>query len=136
MSNNIQEGDAPMAAWTSDELNKIGRAEELEIASVRRAGTLSKPVTIWVVRTGDDLYVRSYKGGAGAWFRAAQVRHEGRIRAGGVEKDVTFVEETDPGTNDRIDDVYRTKYHRYSAQYVDPMVAPEARATTIKLVPR
>ena len=94
------------------------------------------PVTIWVVRLGDDLYVRSYRGTGGSWFRGTQVLHEGRIRAAGVEKDVTFVEETDPGTNDRIDAAYRTKYRRYAAQYVGPMVAPEARATTLKLAPR
>jgi hypothetical protein len=125
-----------MSRWTSSELDKIGTAEELEIASVRRDGTLSKPVTIWVVRTGDDLYVRSYKGGAGAWFRSAMARHEGQIRAGGVEKDVTFVEETDSGINAEIDTAYRTKYSGYSARYVNPMVAAEARATTMKLVPR
>lgn len=125
-----------MSRWTSSELDKIGTAEELEIASVRRDGTLSKPVTIWVVRTGDDLYVRSYKGGAGAWFRAAQARHEAQIRAGGVQKDVTFVEETDPGINAEIDTEYRMKYSGYSASYVNPMVAAEARATTTKLVPR
>ena len=125
-----------MTNWTTDELEKIAAADELQIASIRRDETLTNPVTIWVVRVGDDLYVRSYKGSGGAWFRAVQARHEGLIRAGGIEKDVTFVEETDPGTNDRIDDVYRTKYHRYSGQYVDSMVAAEARATTIKLVPR
>jgi hypothetical protein len=125
-----------MTTWTSDELNKIGRAEELEIASVRHDGTLRNPMTIWVVRLGDDLYVRSYRGRGGSWFRGTQVRHEGRIRAGGVEKDVTFVEETDPSMNDQIDAAYRTKYRRYGARYIDPMVAPEARAATIKLVPR
>ncbi|MBW7883328.1 MAG: DUF2255 family protein [Caldilineaceae bacterium] len=124
-----------MATWTSDELNKIGTADELEIAPLRRDGTLRSPVTIWVVRVGDDLYIRSYRGRGGAWFRAAQVRHEGRIQAGGVDKDVTFVEETDPGINDQIDGAYRTKYRR-SASYVPPMIAPEARATTLKLVPR
>ncbi len=125
-----------MTTWTSDELTKIGTADELEIAPLRRDGTLRTPVTIWVVRLGDDLYVRSWRGRSGAWFRAAQVRHEGRIWAGGVEKDVTFVEETDPGINDQIDAVYRTKYRRHGARYDDPMVAPEARAATIKLVPR
>jgi len=125
-----------MSRWTSSELDKIGTAEELEIASVRRDGTLSKPVTIWVVRTGDDLYVRSYKGGTGAWFRAAQAQDEGQIRAGGVEKNVTFIEETDPGINAEIDTEYRTKYSGYSARYVNPMVAAETRATTMKLVPR
>jgi hypothetical protein len=122
--------------WTSDELEKIGKAEELEIAPLQRDGTLSAPVTIWVVRVADDLYVRSYRGHGGVWFRAAQARHEGRIRAGGVEKDVTFMEEADPGINDQIDAAYRTKYRRYGAQYVDAMVAPDARATTLKLVPR
>jgi hypothetical protein len=63
------------------------------------------------------------------------VRHEGRIQAGGVDKDVTFVEETEPGVNDQIDAAYRAKYGRYP-QYVAPMLAPEVRATTIKLVPR
>jgi hypothetical protein len=48
-----------MTAWTSDELGKIGAAEQLQIASLRRDGTLRKPVTIWVARHGDDLYIRS-----------------------------------------------------------------------------
>ena len=124
-----------MATWTSDELNRIGGAEELQVASYRPDGTLRKPVTVWVVQVGDNLDVRSYKGRNGAWFRAAQQTHEGRISAGGVEKDVTFVEETDPGINGQIDAAYRTKYHRYPT-YVPPMLTPEARSTTLKLVPR
>lgn len=125
-----------MTTWTSDELNKIGTADELQIASFSRDGTLRKPVTIWVVRIGDDLYVRSVNGRTSAWFRGTQVRHEGHIQAGGVDKDVTFVEESDPANLDQIDAAYRQKYHHYDAQYVDPMMAPEARAATIKLVPR
>jgi len=125
-----------MPAWKSDELDRIAAAEELEIAPLRRDGTPRNSVPIWVVRDGDDLYVRSYKGSSGAWFRAAQARHEGHIRAGGVEKDVTFVEESDPGINDRIDAAYRAKYQKYGASYVNSMVADEVRATTIKLVPR
>ena len=125
-----------MTAWTSDELSKIGAADELELASVRRDGTLRNPVTIWVVRVGDDLYVRAFKGRFGPWFRGTQARHAGRISAGGVEKDVSFVDEADSGTNDAIDAAYRAKYHRYGARFVDPMVSPEARAATLELVPR
>lgn len=121
--------------WTSEELNKVGHAEELQIASLRRDGTLRKPVTIWVVRLDDDLYVRCVNGRAGAWFRGTQTRHAGHIRAGGVDKNVTFVEESDPGINDQIDAAYLTKYGRYP-QYVAPMVTPEVRAATIKLLPR
>jgi hypothetical protein len=92
-------------------------------------------VTIWVVRHGDDLYVRSVHGRTSAWFRGVQDRQEGHIRAGGVGRDVAFVEVEDV-VNDAIDAAYRTKYHDYAPRYVDPMFAPEARAATLKLVPR
>jgi hypothetical protein len=125
-----------MTTWTSDELDRIATADELRIAPLRGDGTPRSPVPIWVVRDGDDLYVRSYRGRGGSWFRAARANGEGHIRAAGVDKDVAFVEEADPGVNDRVDAAYRTKYGRYSATYVDPMVAPDARATTLRLVPR
>jgi hypothetical protein len=123
-----------MTTWTSDELNKIGGAEELEIASLRRDGTLQKPVTIWVVRVGDDLYVRSGYGHTAAWFRGTQDRHEGRINAGGIQKDVAF-EDADPVVGEQIDASYRNKYRHHGAQYVNSIVTAEARSTTIKLVP-
>ena len=124
-----------MTTWTSDELNKIGTAEELNIASLRSDGTLRKPVIIWVVRLGDDLYVRSVNGRTSAWFRGVQVRHEGHIQAGGVEKDVTFVEDAGPEINEQLDAAYHAKYHRYPSS-VDHINSPTARAAAIKLVPR
>ncbi len=124
-----------MATWTNDELGKIGAAEELEVASLRGDGTLRKPVTIWVVRVGDDLYVRSVNGRTATWFRGAEDRHEGRIRAGGVEKDVTFVDAGDDIT-DEIDAAYRAKYRRYAASIVNSTLTPQAQAATLKLVPR
>jgi hypothetical protein len=127
-----------MSTWTSDELNKIGTAEELRIAPRRSDGTLRNPVTIWVVRVDDDLYVRSANGSTAAWYRGTQVRHEGRIRAGGVEKDVTFedVPEADHSTHDQIAAAYRTKYRRYPERFIQPVVRPDSRSVTIKLVPR
>ena len=125
-----------MTAWTDNELNKIGEAEELEIASLRGDGTLRKFVTIWVVRLDDDLYVRPMYGRASVWFRSTQVRHAGRIQAGGIDKDVTFVDETDPEINNQIDAVYHTKYDHYGAKVVGSVVSPESNAATLKLVPR
>ena len=124
-----------MSTWTSEELSKIGNAEELQIATLRRDGTLRKRVIIWVVRLDDDLYVRCVNGREGAWFRGVLTQHAGRIWAGGVEKDVSFVEEKDPEINAKIDEAYLSKYRRYP-QYVAPMVTPKVRAATIKLVPR
>jgi hypothetical protein len=123
-----------MAGWTNDEVDRIGAAEELDLASGRRDGTLRKPVTMWVVRDGDDLYVRSVKGRGSSWFRGAQNRHEAHIRAGDVERDVTLVETND--VDDELDTAYHTKYGRRYPSIVLSIVAPEARAATLKLVPR
>jgi hypothetical protein len=124
-----------MITWTSDELTRIGLAEELQIASLRRDGTLRKSVITWVVRLGDDLYVRSVNGRTAAWFRNTQVRHAGRIQAGGIDKDVTFVD-ANPALNDQIDAVYRSKYRRYAFSIINSIVSPVARSATIKLAPR
>ena len=121
--------------WTNDELIKIGMAEELQIASLRRDGTLGSPRTIWVVPYGDDLYVRSVNGPAAAWFRGTRVRHVGHIRAGGVDKGVAFVD-ADHSIDNQIDAAYRTKYRRYAKSITDSITSPGARSTTIKLVPR
>ena len=122
--------------WTGDELSRIGKAEELEIASLRREGTLRKSRTIWVVRVGDDLYVRSVNGRGSDWFRGVLTRHEGRIQAGGVERDVSFVEITDAATQEQIDAAYREKYRRQPKEYVDACLTPQALVATVRLVPR
>ncbi|PWU44158.1 hypothetical protein DLE60_12650 [Micromonospora globispora] len=48
-----------MTTWTNEDLDRVGEAEEPQLASVRNDGTLRPYVTMWVVRVGDDLYVRS-----------------------------------------------------------------------------
>jgi hypothetical protein len=125
-----------MPTWTGDELNKIGRAGELRVESMRSDGTLRKPVTIWVVRIGNDLYVRSVNGRGSAWFRGVLARHAGHIRAGGVEKEVGFVEtDGDASLHEQIDAAYKAKYGWPSGP-VSHITSAEARAATIKLVPR
>ncbi len=124
-----------MRQWTSDQLEKIGKAEEVQIASVGRDGTLRKSVTVWVVRHGDDLYVRSMRGRSAQWFRGTQERHEGRIRAGGVQQDVTFVDAGHDIDNE-VGAAYRAKYRRYAGNILNSVLTPEARSSTTKLVPR
>jgi hypothetical protein len=119
------------AGWTSDELARIGDADELRVAPTRVSG---RPVPIWVVRVGDELYVRSWRGEDGAWYRAATSRRHGHVSAGGVERDVEFAD-ADEAINDEVDGAYRDKYARYPS-YVEPMVTAQARATTLKLVPQ
>jgi len=122
------------AGWSSEELERIGSAEELEIAPLRGDGTSGRAVSIWVVRVGEELYVRSWRGPNGRWSRAARASRAGHISAGGVEKDVELLDASAEAAG-AIDAAYRQKYGRYP-QYVEPMVSPPARATTLQLIPR
>lgn len=122
-----------MTTWTSDELDRIGAAEELQFASLRRDGTLRPYVTMWVVRAGDDLYVRSAYGPDNPWYRRAKSSGAGRIRAGGLERNVIFAEPAS-GVHAAIDAAYHAKYH--TGTRPASSTPSRARAATIKLMPR
>ena len=120
------------AAWTAEELERIGTAEELQIAPLgadgaprRRGADLGRPGRRRPLRA---LLARDRR----RLVRAAQASHAARVRAGGVERDVDVVEAGDD-VNDAVDAAYRNKYGRYPA--MEPMVRADAQATTLRLVP-
>jgi hypothetical protein len=124
-----------MTGWTSDELTRIGGAEELQIASVRPDGTLRPYVTIWVVRVADDLYVRSAYGKDNPWFRRAKASGAGRIRAGGLERDITFGDAA-PDAHADIDKAYHAKYDSHGPAIVNTVVGANVASVTFRLLPR
>ncbi|MEV6547025.1 DUF2255 family protein [Streptomyces sp. NPDC051665] len=125
-----------MTTWTSNELHVIGTADELEIAPLRPDGAPRPAVPVWVVRDGDSLYVRSFRGPNGSWYRSARAQGSGHIHSGGIGKDVALLPEDDPAVNHRVDEAYRGKYGRYGDRYVGPLVGTGAHGTTLRLVPR
>ena len=124
-----------MAAWTSDELNKIAAAEEVQIAAQLRDGTLADRVTVWAVRHDDTIYIRSaVKGRNAAWYRNVEQTHRGRISGGRIHKDVEFVD-ADAEVNDPVDAEYRAKYKRYAGPILNSCLTPVARSTTLRVTP-
>ncbi|MFD4507339.1 DUF2255 family protein [Streptomyces sp. NPDC058457] len=123
-----------MTHWNDADLARVGAAEELDLESERADGTLRTPVTMWVVRAGDHVYVRSVKGTVGPWYRGTRSRRQGRINAGGVRQDVTFR----PADHDEyaaVDAAYREKYGRYTS-IVEHVLTDRARESTLRLEPR
>jgi hypothetical protein len=123
-----------MTTWNPTELGAVGAAGEIEISSLREDGSLTKPVTIWAVRVGEELYVRSVRGDAGGWYRAAERRHEGRIEADATARDVAY-EDAAHHLDEEIDAAYKEKYG-YPSSSVDSITTDAAKATTIRVVPR
>ena len=123
-----------MTTWTDADLARFGDAEEVRIAGTRRDGSLRKPVIVWVVRLGDELYTRSVNGPDAAWFRGDQVRTS-RSDLGRRRRWSTSTSSTIDGVDDgMLDAAYQRKYGRYPGP-VESITSPTARSTTLKLVP-
>ena len=122
-----------MANWSPSELETLGGTEEIQLSPVLGDGTLRTPVTVWTVGVGPDVFVRAVNGPQAAWYKSALERKVGTVTGGGVKKDVTFVPDA---ANADVDAAYQAKYAHYSANIVGSVLTAQARAATIKLVPR
>jgi hypothetical protein len=128
-------GTNKTTTWDPAELERIGAAEELRLASRRSDGSLSPYVTMWVIRTDGGLYVRSAYGPGNPWYRRATASGAGRIQAGGIERDVFFAPAAAEAQDD-IDAAYHAKYDRYGPRIVGSVTGPDAHNVTVRLVPR
>jgi len=118
--------------WSNEQLDALGRAGEIDIAPRREDGALCRSTTIWLVRVGDELFIRSYRGPDGGWYRDATGTGRGRVGVGAIAYDVVFEPASDVDQA-AVDNAYRAKYGRSS--YVDAMVTNDAAATTLRLAP-
>lgn len=128
-------GGGAMTRWTADELDRLSRAEEVQVSSARADGRLRPYVTIWVVRVDDEIYVRAAFGPANGWFRRALASGRGRLRADGVHRDVTF-ESAAADVREDVAAAYQEKYEQHGPLIVGSVAGLGADLTAIRLVPR
>lgn len=117
--------------WNAKDLTALSGASEIALATERPDGTTRQAVPIWVVRVGDDLYIRSYHGPGGSWYRQARRHPYAHLRATGVALRV-HLEQVGAGVPG-VDEAYWTKYGR--GGYGAAMTTPDAAATTQRLQP-
>ncbi|SHF70208.1 hypothetical protein SAMN05443575_0689 [Jatrophihabitans endophyticus] len=122
-------------AWSTEELARLARAEELHLAALRADGTLARPLPVWVVQIDRTAYVRTWHRRDTGWFGHVLRSGRAHVRVPGVERDaiVTDVGRDDGGLRARIDAAYRVKYGQYGAATVDRMTGDEAAAATLRL---
>jgi hypothetical protein len=127
-----------VTSWSVDDLDRLGSAGEVEVSSVRRDGSLSRARTVWIVRVGSQLYLRSVNGPDAAWYRSTRTFHRGRIQARGVARDVTWADVDaagQPEIGPAVDAEYARKYQGSTAA-IARINSPLARATTMRVEPR
>ena len=126
-----------IGAWTPEQLRAIAAARELEICGHRVDGRPCRWLPIWVVRVGDQVYVRTWYRRTTGWFGQVSASGRARIRVPGVELDVVVA---DLGDEDRdlraaVDQAYRAKYGTPGDEMVAGMISDASAATTLRLTP-
>ena len=118
-----------MATWNTDELHRIGATEEVRIAAHRADGTLRKPVIVWIVRAGNDLYVRASTGGMPRGFVAYKPATKVGCKRAVSRK--TWTSSRWLESQDEIDAAYRSKYARYpTVEHSPDSIQPPQRRSS------
>jgi hypothetical protein len=117
--------------FPKDVLQLLDRTQEVDIET-RSASGATHRVPIWVVVSGDDVFVRSWKGSQAAWYRRLLAR-DGALVAGRRRIRVRAVRATDADSVRRTSEGFRTKY-RHSRSTAS-MVREEILDTTMRLEP-
>lgn len=122
-----------MTDSTTRLVDLLAGTDQLDITTVRPDGSPRAWVPIWFVILDGHVFVRSYRGTDGAWYRHATAAGNADVRAAAG----TYRVRVEPvGENaelaERIDQTYRTKYARYPS-YLPPMLTGQAKATTLRL---
>ncbi|HWD61715.1 MAG TPA: DUF2255 family protein [Humibacter sp.] len=124
------------STWNEAELRTIGENDEVVLASKRSNGSLSSPATIWIVRVGDDAFVRSAYGSTNRWYARAAAAGGGHIAIGDVSRDVVFEDAPADADHAAIDAAYHAKYDvKYPKRIVDPVVDDRSHGATLRLIP-
>lgn len=124
-----------MASWNTEQIERIASTDDLHIAVYHEDGATTGTLTwIWSVVVDERLFVRSYTGTTGRWYRSALAQRAGRITAAGDGHEVEFTPIDDPELGDRIDAAYEKKYA--GSPFLPPMVAQGPRAATVDVTPR
>ena len=119
-------------AWDAQAASQLGGADEITVV-VPAPDRSAVRAPIWIVTVDGDLYVRSWKGEAGRWYRRARRYATGSVIVAGREYPVRFVPAADPDLDALIDQEYLRKYGRNS--YSGAMTQPPAASTTLRLEP-
>jgi hypothetical protein len=123
-----------MTQWTASQAGALAAPQEVRVVTRRPDGTLRRPRTIWIVRDGERVFIRSTNGRGADWFRGATATATGQIIAGGQTFELTFSEVTDARDLAAADGGYRDKYGHHAA-IVDHLEQDGPRSATLQVEP-
>jgi hypothetical protein len=124
-----------MPDFNSADLETLDKTHEVRIEARRRSGELGRSKIIWIVVDGDQAYIRSVRGPAGAWYRAALGSGAGVLHAGKTSWPVQLTLVEDQAEIARVSDALRRKYLARWKASTEAMLRDEVLAATLRVNP-
>lgn len=118
--------------WDSHVAEELATAHEIDVI-VPAPDLPDVRTPIWVVEVGGALYVRSWKGENGRWYKRAKRYGAGAVATADGTYPVHFTPIADPAVETAIDEQFRVKYT--DSPYAQAMIDPPAAGTTLRLDP-
>ena len=116
-----------MAELDAETLRLLDSTAEVDIETSRGRRT------IWVVVDGANAYIRSVRGGSGAWYRAVQREPDARLHVDGRELRIRLTAVTEQAEIERVSAAIDKKYRRRWPGPTDSMLRPEVLGTTLRV---
>ena len=118
--------------FEESDLAAMAAAEEVDIETRSPSGELHRTI-IWIVERDGTVYVRSYRGARGRWYREAVADPDVGIHVDGRRIAARAVAATDP---DSVAACSAGLAEKYAGDPSTPaMLADDVLPTTLKLVP-
>jgi hypothetical protein len=120
-----------MANFDADTLRELRDVRELRIRTGKHPKTA---VVIWIVVADDEVYVRSWLGARGRWYRDLTAGGPATLEVAGRRIEVQAFPASDAASVARASPEFLRKYQPSS--HALEMVRSETLSTTLRLEPR
>jgi hypothetical protein len=126
-------GSAPAAqALDSDTLGKLEKVDEVRIVTAT-PDARKHAATIWVVVVDGNVFIRSFTGPKGRWYKNILANPKADLEVDGERLHVKTEPVTDPPLIEKVSSAYLERYR--GSPYAKDMVRPEVLPTTLRLTP-
>jgi hypothetical protein len=120
-----------MAKFDADTLSDLHELKEVRIRTGKHP---ENAVVIWVVVADGEVFVRSFRGAKGRWYRDLAAGGPATLEFAGRRLAVQAIPASDPAAIERTSREYLKKYQPSS--YAQAMVQADTLPTTLRLEPR
>ena len=116
--------------FPESDLAAMAAAKEVDVETRSPSGDARRTI-IWIVERDGDVFVRSYRGPRGKWYREALADPEVAIHVDGRRVAARAVPATDPESVEACSEGLRAKYPR--SRSLDAMLIPDVLPTTLRI---